>query len=75
LNWIRSAQLGLRIGARISEKLRERSEQATGIALIVVAIVLLRVRLLALWGANRREARVVKPLGDLAAAHNRTVRR
>jgi manganese efflux pump family protein len=40
-----AAQVGLRIGARISEHLKELSEQAAGVALIVVAIVLVAVRL------------------------------
>ena len=41
-----AAQVGLRFGARIGEELRERSEQAAGIALIAVALVLLVLRLL-----------------------------
>jgi putative Mn2+ efflux pump MntP len=40
-----AAQVGLRIGARISENLRERSEKAAGVALIVVAVILLGARL------------------------------
>jgi putative Mn2+ efflux pump MntP len=43
-----AAQLGLRFGARVGEALRERSEQVAGIALIVVAAVLLALRLLRL---------------------------
>ena len=42
------AQVGLRIGARIGEELRERSEQAAGAALLVVALVLLALKLLKL---------------------------
>jgi putative Mn2+ efflux pump MntP len=41
-----AAQLGLRIGARVGEELRERSEQAAGIALIGVALILLALKLL-----------------------------
>ena len=41
-----AAQIGLRFGASVSEGLRERSEQAAGVALILVAIVLLLLRLL-----------------------------
>lgn len=40
------AQLGLRFGARIGEVMRERSEQAAGAALIVVALILLALKLL-----------------------------
>jgi putative Mn2+ efflux pump MntP len=43
-----AAQVGLRFGARIGEELRDRSEQVAGIALIVVALVLLALRLLRL---------------------------
>ena len=41
-----ATQLGLRIGARIGEQLRERSEQAAGVALILVALILLALKLL-----------------------------
>ncbi|TMD15908.1 MAG: hypothetical protein E6I96_06060 [Chloroflexi bacterium] len=41
-----AAQAGLRLGARLSEAVRERSEQAAGGALIMVALVLLALRLL-----------------------------
>lgn len=41
-----AAQLGLRFGARLGEELRERSEQAAGIALIAVAVILLVLKLL-----------------------------
>ena len=41
-----AAQVGLRIGARIGEQLRERSEQAAGVALILVALILLALKLL-----------------------------
>jgi putative Mn2+ efflux pump MntP len=40
-----AAQIGLRFGARIGEHLRERSEQAAGAALVLVALVLLALRL------------------------------
>ena len=40
-----AAQVGFRLGSRIGEKIRERSEKAAGIALIAVAIVLLALRL------------------------------
>lgn len=39
-------QLGLRFGGRIGETLRERSEQAAGVALIAVALILLVLKLL-----------------------------
>lgn len=39
-------QLGLRLGAQIGEQLRERSEQAAGLALIVVAVILLALKVL-----------------------------
>jgi manganese efflux pump family protein len=39
------AQLGLSLGGRISDEMRERSEQAAGVALILVALVLLGLRL------------------------------
>jgi putative Mn2+ efflux pump MntP len=41
-----AAQLGLRFGTRIGDAFRERSEQAAGLALIVVAAVLLLLKLL-----------------------------
>lgn len=41
-----AAQVGLRFGARLGEEIRERSEQAAGVALIVVALVLLALKLL-----------------------------
>jgi manganese efflux pump family protein len=41
-----AAQVGLRFGSRIGDALRERSEQAAGIALIAVALILLGARLL-----------------------------
>lgn len=34
------AQLGLRLGARLNESLRERAEQAAGLALLTLAVVL-----------------------------------
>jgi putative Mn2+ efflux pump MntP len=40
-----AAQLGMRIGHRVGEELRERAEQAAGAVLIVMAGVLLAVRL------------------------------
>jgi putative Mn2+ efflux pump MntP len=43
-----AAQLGLRLGARVGEELRERSEKAAGVALIAVALVLLLLRVLEL---------------------------
>jgi len=43
-----AAQVGLRFGARVGEALRERSEQAAGVALIVVALLLLALKLLKL---------------------------
>jgi len=43
-----AAQVGLRFGARIGEEIRERSEQAAGVALIAVALVLLALKLLKL---------------------------
>src|SRR4051794_16481217 len=36
-----AAQLGLRLGARVGEALRERAEQAAGVALIALAVVVL----------------------------------
>jgi putative Mn2+ efflux pump MntP len=41
-----AAQVGMRLGARISDELRERSEQAAGVALIAVALILLALKLL-----------------------------
>jgi len=41
-----AAQIGLRLGARLSEAIRERSEQTAGVALILVALVLLVLKLL-----------------------------
>ena len=43
-----AAQVGLRFGARVGEALRERSEQAAGVALIAVALILLALKLLRL---------------------------
>lgn len=43
-----AAQAGLRFGARIGEEFRERSEQAAGVALISVAVILLVLKLLKL---------------------------
>ena len=43
-----AAQVGLRLGGRLSEELRERSEQAAGVALIAVAVILLALRLMRL---------------------------
>lgn len=40
-----AAQLGMRIGHRIGEELRERAEQASGAVLILMALVLLVVRI------------------------------
>lgn len=40
-----ATQVGLRIGARFSEEIRERAEWVAGVALIVVALVLLGLRL------------------------------
>ena len=34
------AQLGLRLGARLNESLRERAEQAAGLALLTLAVLL-----------------------------------
>ena len=39
------AQLGLRLGARLSEKLRERAEQVAGLALIGLALLLVAEKL------------------------------
>ena len=41
-----AAQVGLRFGSRLGEEVRERSEQAAGVALILVALVLLPLKLL-----------------------------
>jgi putative Mn2+ efflux pump MntP len=41
-----ATQVGLRFGAGIGEEIRERSEQASGVALIGVALVLLVLKLL-----------------------------
>jgi len=41
-----AAQLGLRLGARLGEEVRERSKQAAGVALILVALVLLVLKLM-----------------------------
>jgi putative Mn2+ efflux pump MntP len=41
-----ATQVGLRFGARLGEEIRERSEQAAGVALIGVALVLLVLKLL-----------------------------
>jgi len=43
-----ATQLGLRFGARIGEAVRERSEQAAGVALILVALGLLVLKVLSL---------------------------
>ena len=43
-----AAQVGLRLGSRLGEELRGRSEQIAGVALIVVALVLLALKLLQL---------------------------
>jgi manganese efflux pump family protein len=40
------AQVGMRFGDRVGEELRERSEQAAGVALIAVALILLALKLL-----------------------------
>lgn len=40
-----AGQLGVRLGSRLSEEIRERSEQLAGVALLVVAGVLLVLRL------------------------------
>lgn len=40
------AQAGMRFGHRLGEELRERSEQAAGVALIAVALILLGLKLL-----------------------------
>ena len=43
-----ATQVGLRFGARIGEEIRERSEQAAGIALVLVALILLALKVLRL---------------------------
>jgi putative Mn2+ efflux pump MntP len=43
-----AAQLGLRFGARVAGEVRERSQQAAGVALILVAVALLVLKLLKL---------------------------
>ncbi len=43
-----AAQVGLRFGARVGDALRERSEQAAGVALIAVALILLALKVLKL---------------------------
>jgi putative Mn2+ efflux pump MntP len=43
-----ASQVGLRFGARIGEEIRERSEQAAGIALVLVALILLALKVLRL---------------------------
>jgi manganese efflux pump family protein len=40
-----ATQIGLRLGARLGEEFRERSEWVAGVALIVVALILLVLRL------------------------------
>ena len=40
-----AAQVGLRFGSRLGEEVRERSEQVAGVALIVVAAILLVLKL------------------------------
>jgi putative Mn2+ efflux pump MntP len=40
-----ATQIGLRLGNRLSEEFRERAEWLAGVALILVAIVLLGLRL------------------------------
>jgi putative Mn2+ efflux pump MntP len=41
-----ASQLGLRLGARLNEKVREDAEKFAGIALVVVALILIALRLL-----------------------------
>jgi putative Mn2+ efflux pump MntP len=41
-----AAQIGLRFGTRLGEEARERSEQVAGVALILVAVILLVLKLL-----------------------------
>jgi putative Mn2+ efflux pump MntP len=43
-----ATQVGLRFGARLGEEIRERSEQAAGIALVLVALILLALKVLRL---------------------------
>lgn len=40
-----AAQLGMRVGHRVGEQLRERAEQAAGIVLILMALLLLIIRI------------------------------
>jgi putative Mn2+ efflux pump MntP len=40
-----AAQLGLRLGTRVGEELRERAEQLAGVVLIAMAVVLLGLKL------------------------------
>jgi putative Mn2+ efflux pump MntP len=40
-----ATQIGLRLGARLGEQVRERAEWVAGVALILVAVVLLVLRL------------------------------
>jgi len=40
-----ATQLGLRLGGRLGEEVRERAEWVAGVALIVVALILLGLRL------------------------------
>lgn len=40
-----AAQLGMRLGSRVGEELRERAEQLAGAVLIVMAAVLLILKL------------------------------
>jgi putative Mn2+ efflux pump MntP len=41
-----AAQVGLRFGGRLGEEVRERSEWVAGVALILVALILLALKLL-----------------------------
>jgi putative Mn2+ efflux pump MntP len=41
-----ASQLGLKLGSRLNEKIREDAEKVAGVALIIVALVLLVLRLL-----------------------------
>ena len=45
LQAILASQLGLRLGSRISETGRERSEKAAGVILLLLAAFLLAIRL------------------------------
>jgi putative Mn2+ efflux pump MntP len=40
-----ATQVGLRLGARLGDEFRERSERVAGLALILVALVLLVLRI------------------------------